>query len=828
MTELTAQIRGSDVEAQKKAIRKLGAFGPVMLEKAVKESYQEVFNVVTKLLKEMDNKQFCDERVAVVKIARQLLMGKKYPSPHASSYLQQETDSMKSMLLKLITNSNAYCYKQDSAIIAFIRENVKLPLAVAKSEILESIENSISLQAEPAEKKQQTQADIPVFDLDSIEIPREVIRKIPACMANIYRVIPVSFESEILTIATSSIDTSEILQDLQLMLHCEVKAVKANDDQIERAVEKYYYEEMQGNISLLLSEEDSPKKALVYDLSDSQAATDGKKEAKDLKPAERVEQKTPSMITSQQRKVTAPRERAKKAKIEKEELPPLKEIMIPSPKEKTRHFEIEDAAESAPVKKLLNLILMQVAEDNASELYLEPSEDGLNILERVKGNLVEMMPPPPDFASALIYRIKKLSSLEPTKTKIPQDGVAEIEISGKKTLVHVSTTPTMFGESFTIRIMEPKEQPVAKIREIPLFERALSEEAGRPGPLERFVGQCVWLMKVIQATIGLKFILIANALDILIETFVGYVKGIFEIWKTGKTIQKRLSRRLPQDQIAGISEDLAISRFSLSRLFSFPGFCLEDWYHRLPSSQEWTKRTEPTFALKIVLETRCHLDEMKRDLSLLTMRQIQQFTKKSFVSLLLGFIPNLWELLLLWKDWFILVFMMEYSRNDVEQMYADFLLCYQKILASLQKQYYGETQADLAAYQTLAYYEQDMISRLGKAQNTNSSNLEEEIDETKFKVQRLIQMLCKPKKILTPCTWNRFDLLWEVQKSIASGKPYPFYILELDRWLINQVEKALMKKGMLCNLQERELRWQEAKEFRKRYQLARQLNAQFL
>lgn len=471
---------------------------------------------------------------------------------------------------------------------------------------------------------------------------------------------------------------------------------------------------------------------------------------------------------------------------------------------------------------------MQVVKDEASELYLEPSEDGLNILERVKENLVEMMPPPPDFASALIYRIKKLSRLELTETKIPQDGVAEIEISGKKMLIHVSTAPTMFGESFIIRIMKPKAQAVPKIREIPLFERALSEEAGRPGPLERFVAQCVWLMKVIQATIGLKFILIANALDILIETLVGYVKGIFEIWKTGKTIQKRLSRRLPQDQIAGISEDLAISRFSLSRLFSFPGFCLEDWYHRLPSSQEWAKRTGPTFALKLVLEIRGHLDEMKRDLSWLTIGQIQEFTKKSFVSFLLGFIPNLWELLLLWKDWFILTFMMKYSHDDVEEMYADFVLCYQKLLGSLQKQYCGETQVNLAGYQSLAYYEQEMMSRLGKAQNTGNSDLEEGIEETKCKVQRLIQMLCKPGKLLAPRTWNRFDLLWEVQKSIASGKPYPLYLLELDRWLIAQVEQALTKKGMPMNLQEQELRWQEAKEFRKRYQLAKQLNAQFL
>ncbi len=228
------------------------------------------------------------------------------------------------------------------------------------------------------------------INLDDHEISSDVIQKVPVAMANIYRVVPVSFDGEILTIAMADPMNVQVLDDLRLMLHCEVKGAVSNEEQIQRAIENYYADDTGETIDSLLGELD---------------------EAEDL--AQVVEEDSGYNMD-----------------------------------------QIAAMSATAPVIKLLNLILMQAIKDKGSDIHFEPFYGEFKVRYRVDGVLYEMMPPPHHLAVALISRIKVMSNLDIGETRLPQDGRIELTIGGRPVDLRVSTLPTIFGESCVMRILD--------------------------------------------------------------------------------------------------------------------------------------------------------------------------------------------------------------------------------------------------------------------------------------------------------------------------------------------------------------------------------------
>lgn len=116
--------------------------------------------------------------------------------------------------------------------------------------------------------------------------------------------------------------------------------------------------------------------------------------------------------------------------------------------------DITQAAESKPVIRLLNAILKTGIEHEASDIHFEPYEDGFRVRYRMDGVLYEMESPPPGFAQALIARIKIVSKLNISETRLPQDGRISLTIAGRPVDLRVSTMPTKFGESAVLRILD--------------------------------------------------------------------------------------------------------------------------------------------------------------------------------------------------------------------------------------------------------------------------------------------------------------------------------------------------------------------------------------
>lgn len=83
-------------------------------------------------------------------------------------------------------------------------------------------------------------AGLPVVKLKNIEIPRSVIEKVPASIAKIYTVMPISYESNLLTVAIADPMNVSAFDDLRFTLGVNVKGAVASEEDIREAVEKYY------------------------------------------------------------------------------------------------------------------------------------------------------------------------------------------------------------------------------------------------------------------------------------------------------------------------------------------------------------------------------------------------------------------------------------------------------------------------------------------------------------------------------------------------------------------------------------------------------------
>jgi type IV pilus assembly protein PilB len=115
---------------------------------------------------------------------------------------------------------------------------------------------------------------------------------------------------------------------------------------------------------------------------------------------------------------------------------------------------IEEMAEAAPVRKLLNMVLLLAIKDKASDIHFEPFEEEYKMRYRVDGVLYELVPPPRHLAPAIASRIKVMSNLDIAERRLPQDGRIQLALGGNEVDIRVSTLPTMFGESVVLRVLD--------------------------------------------------------------------------------------------------------------------------------------------------------------------------------------------------------------------------------------------------------------------------------------------------------------------------------------------------------------------------------------
>ena len=115
---------------------------------------------------------------------------------------------------------------------------------------------------------------------------------------------------------------------------------------------------------------------------------------------------------------------------------------------------LQELQDAAPVRKLLNMVMLLAIKDRASDIHFEPFEDEYKMRYRCDGVLYEMVPPPRHLSMAISSRIKVMSNLDIAERRLPQDGRIELNVGGNQVDMRVSVLPTMFGESVVIRVLD--------------------------------------------------------------------------------------------------------------------------------------------------------------------------------------------------------------------------------------------------------------------------------------------------------------------------------------------------------------------------------------
>ena len=115
---------------------------------------------------------------------------------------------------------------------------------------------------------------------------------------------------------------------------------------------------------------------------------------------------------------------------------------------------LRDVADSNPVKRLVNMVLLEAIRAHASDIHFEPFEDEFRMRYRIDGLLYDMIPPPKPLAVAIASRIKVMANLNIAERRLPQDGRIELIIDSAPVDLRISVLPTMFGESVVMRVLD--------------------------------------------------------------------------------------------------------------------------------------------------------------------------------------------------------------------------------------------------------------------------------------------------------------------------------------------------------------------------------------
>ncbi len=237
------------------------------------------------------------------------------------------------------------------------------------------------------------QLGMQTVDLSEATLDAKVLEKISETMAQLYRVVPLAFDEDdnTLTVATCDPQNLSIQDELRTFLGYSIKMVIATETGILQTIGRYYD-----------SDSESVEK-LVAELANDE----------ELKAAI-------SLLETEKFNLT----------------------------------DMEALAESAPVRKLLNMVLLMAIKDQASDIHFEPFEDEFRIRIKAEGVLYEMVPPPRHLAFAITTRVKVMSNLDIAERRLPQDGRIELMVGGHPVDLRVSVLPTIFGESVVMRILD--------------------------------------------------------------------------------------------------------------------------------------------------------------------------------------------------------------------------------------------------------------------------------------------------------------------------------------------------------------------------------------
>jgi type IV pilus assembly protein PilB len=231
-----------------------------------------------------------------------------------------------------------------------------------------------------------------VANLEETKPHPDAVKLVAKNMAELYHLVPLTFEADTLTVAMSDPNNMQAMDDLKNLLGIrQVTAILAPAKQIEELIARAYSAVKEESISNLIAELEAD----------------------------------PEVGASSMRRESS---------IDLD--------------------DVTELANSQPVRKLINMVLLMAIRDHASDVHFEPFEEEYKMRYKCDGVLYEMVPPPRHLATAISSRIKVMANLDIAERRLPQDGKIELNLGGNRVDMRVSVLPTLFGESVVIRVLD--------------------------------------------------------------------------------------------------------------------------------------------------------------------------------------------------------------------------------------------------------------------------------------------------------------------------------------------------------------------------------------
>jgi type IV pilus assembly protein PilB len=250
--------------------------------------------------------------------------------------------------------------------------------------------------------------------VEVLELQPDMVRLIPATVANKYGVVPYRRDEASFTFLSPDPSDPKFItlhDDLLLDKRIEVKFCVATESGVRALLEKYY-----------------PSGQPVASSGGSDAVAGGEKaidSMQDIVEAEKV--LNPEALTEGEGEVES------------------------TPQDDEYD---ENKSDDAPVIRLVNSIISSAVVKRASDIHLNPFEKNMVVRLRIDGNLVSQPSPPPKYRRAMVARLKVMGKMDIMEKRKPQDGRIKIRVQGKTIDLRVSTLPTIYGENVVMRILD--------------------------------------------------------------------------------------------------------------------------------------------------------------------------------------------------------------------------------------------------------------------------------------------------------------------------------------------------------------------------------------
>ena len=134
--------------------------------------------------------------------------------------------------------------------------------------------------------------------------------------------------------------------------------------------------------------------------------------------------------------------------------------------------DLSDVDQEASIVKFVNQIIWEAFQQGATDIHLEPMETRLRIRYRIDGVLHETPVPSQihRFQAAIISRVKVMANMDIAEKRLPMDGRIGLRVRGEDLDIRVSTMPTVYGESVSLRLLQRSSDFIG-LRELGMNER---------------------------------------------------------------------------------------------------------------------------------------------------------------------------------------------------------------------------------------------------------------------------------------------------------------------------------------------------------------------